>query len=124
MSRFRARRLLASAAAITMAATTSLIGFAVTATPASADGGFGCTVTNNRSSDIVNVRQSPSASASTPIVATLTFRDSAVSECHFHRHYLAGSRYRCFGNPEDNTWVRVYEDGQYGYVGWRCVTGP
>lgn len=118
MTRPLARRLLAQAAAITMAAFAGVAALTVTAAPAQAHGGFGCTVSNFRS-DTVNVRSAPSTSAG--IVATLVRNDSAVSECHFHRYT---GYYSCFGHPTDNSWVYVYEDGRYGYVGWRCVTGP
>ena len=127
MTRPLTRRLLAQAAAITLAATTGLVTLAVTSGPAHADGALTCRVSNNRTTDSIRVRAQASINSDT--VAWLVARvgtniDSAQSACHYHSWFGAGTNYSCFGHPTDNKWVRVLEDGVYGYVGWRCVTGP
>lgn len=127
MTRPLVRRLLAHAAAITLAATTGLVTLTVTSAPAHADGALSCTVSNQRTTDSIRVRAQASTSSAT--VAWLVARvgsniDSAKSECHYHSWFGTGTHYTCFGHPTDNKWVRVQEDGVIGYVAWRCVTGP
>lgn len=80
----------------------------------------GCTVWNNKG-DSVKVRALPNANPGTTVVGYLYPGWGVASVCKSQ----PGGSYSCFGNS-GNEWVRVLRtDGStWGYVGWRCVTGP